>query len=1275
MAKFCGKCGSRLDEDTGLCPRCDADRLEQQKQEQAARAAEHSQSNAEPEKPLSRKTGKKQEKAAGKAEKKKAGKAQRAAWPRGKRVRRALLEGLLAILLLAVLAGGIVFALNYFGLVELPLVTDLLERAGWSTAETPAASDFSVLEGKFTSVVIQDAQSAIRAARTGAKKMGLADAAEELSVDSITQTEAFSYYRLQQNYQGYPVYGKSFVVIADSDGEAAGITSNCFAVSVDQMQPDITQQEADDAIRSSLLELLGADTLEQLEVETLADDRLCIYTRDDHSARLAYRLCADTEYGPFEVFVDARSAEVLFCQESAVFAQREFTCQGQKRTHTFTAEAGERQNQMRYLAPDGTSITVYTPAAGHRTDWYNDGNAEVVSWTDTAAPDRSAVDAMYHVSQVYNYYRDYLGRSSFDGNGEAIDVYVHTTAYRDFGGKDRKMVNNAYFWRSPNGPIISFTRCYDGDREIDEYSCELDVVGHEFTHGVVSYTAQLSDTENNRMPSAINEAVADIMGYCAEAKILGRRIDWTSSVRSSIKDRNQNARSIYHVSDYKGSSMECHRASTIVSYAAYMMNISKSGALRDDEIASLWYHSILTLPSNCTFQALRQHVEMTARNLKLSEKKRQCIARAFDAVGIGTELSEADAEYGTMMDLSVYDYQSAPYDDYTITVDGVYNTGWFGWSWFGAFQESYHAQYEVHSDYEQTLSLPDHGEYTITITDNQGSPEVYQKPIKVEKKHDNSTISFATSYGEAEIDETRGGSYSPADIPEGAVEFNGHYYYLYDVSGLAAHNVNTWESAQEYCAGVSGYLATITSQEENDFLYDYITRMGCTDAFFGLTDAAAEGIWTWVTGEAMDYTNWHAGEPNNDGGDEDYGSFFYKNTDGTWNDGRFGNDTSAFLCEWGEYEIAPENRRGEPEPHERNIVLVLDSSGSMDGKPMQETKKAAVKFIETALEEDAAVGVVTYDSAAYCSADFSDDWLELEHAVSAIYSAGSTNIEDGLRQAWAMLDAGKAEKKTLVLMSDGAPNVGLQGDELVAYADEIKSAGVRIYTLGFFSSTGGSKSAEQLLMEQLASDGCHYEVANADDLVFFFQDMADQISGQKYIYVRIACPVDVSVSYQGQTLSSAQDELNLRTDFGTLTFEENDAAEDGEDDRVKVLRLKEGAEYDLLLEGTGRGTMDYTIGFMDDDGSYSDLRRFRRIKITRKTVINTVAAVSEQSTLNIDEDGDGRVDLRLRAEENSYGKEVKSYTLVYAAVGGALLLIAAVLILTVKIRRKRRKVS
>ena len=140
-------------------------------------------------------------------------------------------------------------------------------------------------------------------------------------------------------------------------------------------------------------------------------------------------------------------------------------------------------------------------------------------------------------------------------------------------------------------------------------------------------------------------------------------------------------------------------------------------------------------------------------------------------------------------------------------------------------------------------------------------------------------------------------------------------------------------------------------------------------------------------------------------------------------------------------------------------------------------------------------------------------------------------------------------------------------------------------------------------MEALASDGCHYEVADADDLQFFFGDIADQVNGQRYIYIRIACPVDVTVKYKGEKLCSEEDSLSTRTSFGSLSFENT---EDG-DDTAKVLRLKEGALYDIKIEGNASGSMDYTVGYMDENGEYTDFRRFEDIDVGRRTVIDTVA--------------------------------------------------------------------
>lgn len=335
---------------------------------------------------------------------------------------------------------------------------------------------------------------------------------------------------------------------------------------------------------------------------------------------------------------------------------------------------------------------------------------------------------------------------------------------------------------------------------------------------------------------------------------------------------------------------------------------------------------------------------------------------------------------------------------------------------------------------------------------------------------------------------------------------------------------------------------------------------------------------------------------------------------------------------------------------ERDIVLVLDVSGSMTGEPIEETKKAATNFVQTILKEDASIGIVTYNSASSVESQFSTKENRLLEVVDQLASGGGTNIEDGLRQAEELLENSNAKKKIIVLMSDGEPTDGKMGDELIAYSDEMKQDGTYIYTLGFFGALS-DKTQAQYLMEGIASEGCHYEVEDADNLVYFFGDIADQINGQKYIYIRIACPVDVSVTDGKETLCSKEETQSTRTNFGVMSFEESHEEEnlsDNENDnRTKVLRLKEGTDYEVSIVGNGEGSMDYTIGLMDENGEYDDIRRFEGIQISKGTTVDTTAARAEDTILKVDQDGDGTYDLEYRAEENGYGEVVEHFLVIY----------------------------
>ena len=145
-----------------------------------------------------------------------------------------------------------------------------------------------------------------------------------------------------------------------------------------------------------------------------------------------------------------------------------------------------------------------------------------------------------------------------------------------------------------------------------------------------------------------------------------------------------------------------------------------------------------------------------------------------------------------------------------------------------------------------------------------------------------------------------------ASIPLDAFEYNGHSYYIY--SDVA----NTWEEAQAYCEARGGHLAVINDETENNAVFNYMKSKGYNSAYFGLSDAAKEGTWTWVNGDSSTYRNWASGEPNSERSNEDYAEFYYKFSDGKWNDGNFKQgtvgDTNAFICEWDTNSKAEENK-------------------------------------------------------------------------------------------------------------------------------------------------------------------------------------------------------------------------------------------------------------------------------------------------------------------------------------------------------------------------------
>jgi hypothetical protein len=129
---------------------------------------------------------------------------------------------------------------------------------------------------------------------------------------------------------------------------------------------------------------------------------------------------------------------------------------------------------------------------------------------DAATGDPAVDEAFESSSQVWDLFADQFNRVSADGNGTPLSVSVHY-------GQD---YDNA-FW---DGRQLVFG---DGDGEIfDRFTKPMDVMAHEFAHGVTQFTAALAYQGQS---GALNESVSDAFAAMTRQKLLGQtaeQADW-----------------------------------------------------------------------------------------------------------------------------------------------------------------------------------------------------------------------------------------------------------------------------------------------------------------------------------------------------------------------------------------------------------------------------------------------------------------------------------------------------------------------------------------------------------------------------------------------------------------------------------------------------------------------------------------------------------------------------------------------------------------------------
>ncbi len=242
-----------------------------------------------------------------------------------------------------------------------------------------------------------------------------------------------------------------------------------------------------------------------------------------------------------------------------------------------------------------------------------------------------------------------------------------------------------------------------------------------------------------------------------------------------------------------------------------------------------------------------------------------------------------------------------------------------------------------------------------------------------------------------------------------------------------------------------------------------------------------------------------------------------------------------------------------------HVGLVIDTSASMQGAPIQAARQAATELID-ALRDGDRLSVVTFDSKAALivpNAELDDDVREqAREAVAAIEARGTTDLAGGLEMVLSDISPYVAEGRLtrVVLLSDGVPNEDANIPSLAARAS---AQGITVTALGF------GLDYDETLLGSIAQQtgGTFHFLQEPAALVALFRDENRRLQGVEAKEIVLSLTTGPNVELMevvGHTFALPQPRLQLG--LGDLSQGEQ---------RVVVVRLavgphRSGAIVELL---------------------------------------------------------------------------------------------------------------
>jgi len=196
-----------------------------------------------------------------------------------------------------------------------------------------------------------------------------------------------------------------------------------------------------------------------------------------------------------------------------------------------------------------------------------------------------------------------------------------------------------------------------------------------------------------------------------------------------------------------------------------------------------------------------------------------------------------------------------------------------------------------------------------------------------------------------------------------------------------------------------------------------------------------------------------------------------------------------------------------------DVVLVLDTSGSMRGKPLEHAQAAAREFV-SALGFDDRVAIVAIGAKPRVVQEFTSDRAALELAIGSLTAGGDTALYDSLTRAASQFSASSAGQRYVVLLSDGGDTVSSASlDDAV---DKIAGAEAPVYAVALSSPDYNPRAVKALAKGTRGSMLSTGETAKLSEI---FKTIAEEIQTTWLVSYRSADPpapdLEIAVSARG----------------------------------------------------------------------------------------------------------------------------------------------------------------